>query len=171
MEFVSRRVVPPLLTLTLLPAFSLLPSGRMLASETPSFLFATTAPIDRFSSTATWVDDLEQRLKTYFKNKYAAYDFAPYEQELDRIRSSVSRGDRWTAKREMGVFVKMLANHAYGLGDDAAEELAVVLDRIMPEEEFGIVYPGNHTTNTGSLTDIAPQFQKGGSESWLRTYR
>jgi hypothetical protein len=45
----------------------------------------------------------------------------------------------------MGVFLKMLAIRAYGLGDDAAEELAVLSRRIMPDEEFGIVYPGSET--------------------------
>ena len=43
----------------------------------------------------------------------------------------------------MGVFLTMLAIRAYGLGDDAAEELAVRSRRIMPDEEFGIVYPGS----------------------------
>jgi hypothetical protein len=37
----------------------------------------------------------------------------------------------------------MLASRAYGLGDDAAEELAMLSQRIMPDEEFGIVYPGS----------------------------
>lgn len=35
----------------------------------------------------------------------------------------------------------MLATRAYGLGNDAAEELAVLSLHIMPGEEFGIVYP------------------------------
>jgi hypothetical protein len=42
----------------------------------------------------------------------------------------------------MGVFLSMLVSRAYGLGDDAAEELADLSQRIMPDEEFGIVYPG-----------------------------
>ncbi len=32
-----------------------------------------------------------------------------------------------------------------GLGDDAADELAVLSQGIMPDEEFGIVYPGSGT--------------------------
>ena len=36
----------------------------------------------------------------------------------------------------------MLAIRAHGLGDDAAEELAVLSQRMMPDEEFGVVYPG-----------------------------
>jgi hypothetical protein len=118
---------------------------RTTATETPSFLLATTAPSERPSSSATWVDDLDQRVKTYFTKKYPAYDFEPYEQELDRIRSASNRGDQWGVKREMGVFLQMLVSHAYGLGDDAAEELAVISNRIMPEQEFGIIYPGSES--------------------------
>ncbi|MEO6307210.1 MAG: hypothetical protein ABIO96_07255 [Nitrospiraceae bacterium] len=51
--------------------------------------------------------------------------------------------DRWGAKREMGVFLTMLTNRAYGLGDDAAKKFAVLSQRIMPDEEFAIVYPGS----------------------------
>jgi hypothetical protein len=41
----------------------------------------------------------------------------------------------------MGVFLKMLASRAYGLGDDAAEELAGFSQEAMPDEEYAIVYP------------------------------
>jgi hypothetical protein len=146
MVTVSRRVLPPLLALILVPpVFSVLAPNPIQAGETPSFLLATATPTERLSSPVTWLDDLENRLTTYFTKKYPAYDFAPYAQELDRIRGAVSLGDRWGAKREMGVFLNMLASRAYGLGDDAAEELAVLSQRIMPDEEFGIVYPGSET--------------------------
>lgn len=75
--------------------------------------------------------------------RYPVYDFAPYARELDRIRSAADLGDRWGARREIGVFLRMLAGHAHGLGADAAEELAGLSQRIMPHEEFGIVYPGS----------------------------
>ena len=143
----SRRDLLPLLALILVPAvFSVLAPNLIQAGETPSFLLATAAPDERLSPPITWLDDLENRLTTYFTKKYPAYDFAPYAQELDRIRGAVSLGDRWGAKREMGVFLNMLASRAYGLGEDAAEELAVLSQRIMPDEEFGIVYPGSGTT-------------------------
>lgn len=146
MVTVSRRVLLPLLALILVPAaFSVLAPNPIQAGETPSFLLAAAAPTERLSPPVTWLDDLERRLTTYFTKKYPAYDFAPYAQELDRIRGAVSLGDRWGAKREMGVFLKMLAIRAYGLGDDAAEELAGLSQRIMPDEEFGIVYPGSET--------------------------
>jgi len=142
MVTVSRRVLLPLLALILVPdVFSVLAPNPIQAGETPSFLLATAAPTERLSPPVTWLDDLENRLTTYFTKKYPAYDFAPYAQELDRIRGAVNRRDQWGAKREMGVFLTMLANRAYGLGDDAAEELAVLSQRIMPDEEFGIVYP------------------------------
>jgi hypothetical protein len=146
MVTVSRRTLLPFLALILVPSvFSMLASNSLQAGETPSFLLATVAPTERLSPPISWLDDLEQRLTTYFTKKYPAYDFSPYAQELDRIRGAVSLGDRWGAKREMGVFLKMLAIRAYGLGDDAAEELAVLSHRIMPDEEFGIVYPGSET--------------------------
>ena len=144
MVTVSRRAFLPLLALILLSAvFFILVPTRIHGGDTPSVLLADAAPTDRLSPPVNWVDDLEHRLRTYFMKKYPAYDFVPYAQELDRIRSAVSRGDRWGAKREMGVFLTMLASRAYGLGDDAAEELAVLSQRIMPDEEFGIVYPGS----------------------------
>ncbi len=34
---------------------------------------------------------------------------------------------------------------AYGLEDDATEELAMLSQQVMPNEEFGIVYPGSET--------------------------
>jgi hypothetical protein len=144
MVIVSRQMVLPFLAPILVPAvFSVLAPNPIQAGETPSFLLATAAPTERLSQSVTWLDDLEHRLTTYFTKKYPAYDFSPYEQELDRIRGAVSLGDRWGAKREMGVFLTMLAIRAYGLGDDAAEELAVLSQQIMPDEEFGIVYPGS----------------------------
>ena len=146
MVTVSRRVLLPFLALILVPpVFSVLAPNPIQAGETPSFLLATVAPIERLSPPVTWVDTLQFRLTTYFTKKYPAYDFSPYAQELDRIRGAVSRGDRWGAKREMGVFLNMIASRAYGLGDDAAEELAVLSQRMMPDEEFGIVYPGSET--------------------------
>ena len=146
MQSVSRRAFLFLLALiSLSVVFTVLVSvsTHSQAVETPPLLLAVAAPTEPPSSPVPWVDDLEQRLKTYFVKKYPAYDFSPYEQELDRIRSAAGRGDRWGAKRETGIFLKMLVTHAYGLGDDAAEELAVISNRIMPEEEFGIIYPGS----------------------------
>ena len=144
MVTVSRRVLLPFLAPILVPAvFSVLAPNPIQAGESPSFLLATAAPTERRAPPVTWLDDLEHRLTTYFTKKYPAYDFSPYAQELDRIRGAVSLGNRWGAKREMGVFLTMLASRAYGLGDDAAEELAVLSQRIMPDEEFGIVYPGS----------------------------
>lgn len=142
MATVSHRVLLPLLALILVPpVFSVLAPNPLQAGETPSSLLATAAPTELLSPPVTWVDGLEHRLMTYFTKKYPTYDFSPYAQELDRVRSAGSLGDRWGAKREMGVFLKMLTMRAYGLGDDAAEELAGLSQRMMPDEEFGIVYP------------------------------
>ncbi len=144
MGTVSHRVVLPLLASIIVPpAISVLAPNPVQAGETPSFLLATAAPTERLSPPVTWLDDLEGRLTTYFTKKYPSYNFSPYTQKLDRIRGAVSLGDRWGAKREMGEFLKMLAIRAYGLGDDAAEELAGLSQQMMPDEEFAIVYPGS----------------------------
>ena len=117
MVTVRHRVLVSLLAPILVPAVcSMLASNPVQAGETPSFLLTTAAPTERLTPPVTWLDDLEQRLTTYFTKKYPAYDFSPYAEELDRIRGAVSLGDRWGAKREMGVFLKMLAIRAYGLG-------------------------------------------------------
>jgi hypothetical protein len=144
MVTVRRRVLLSLLAPILVPPlFSVLAPNLIQAGETSSFLLATAAPTERVSPPVTWLDDLENRLTTYFTKKYPEYDFSPYAQELSRIRGAVNLGDQWGAKREMGVYLKMLEIRAYGLGDEAAEELAVLSQRIMPDEEFGIVYPGS----------------------------
>lgn len=120
---------------------SVLASASLQARENPSFLLAT----ERLVQPVTWLDHLEHKLTTYSTKKYPAYDFSPYTHELSRIRDAARLGDRWGAKREMGVFLNMLAIRAYGLGGDAAEELAVFSQRIMPDQEFGMIYPGSET--------------------------
>lgn len=141
MQIITRLNLFLTLILGSLGFFVLVPNSAE-AAATPSQLLATPAPTERLSPLTTWVDDLEDKLATYFMEKYPAYDFSPYREELDRVRDAVSRGDRRGAKREMGVFLKMLASRAYGLGDDAAEELAAFSQEAMPDEEYAIVYPG-----------------------------
>ena len=144
MEVFSRRTLIPLLALILLSAvFFLLIPAHIHGTVTPSVLLVVATPTDRLAPPVEWVDDLENRLRTYFTKKYPTYDFAPYADELDRIRGAVTLGDRWRARREMGRFLSMLTSRAYGLGDDAAEELADLSQRLMPDEQFGIVYPGS----------------------------
>lgn len=118
---------------------SMLASATLQARENPSFLLAT----ERLVQPVTWLDDLVSRPTTYFTKKYPAYDFSPYVHELSRIRDSARLGDRWGAKREMGVFLNLLAIRAYGLGDEAAEELALLSQQTMPDQEFGMIYPGS----------------------------
>ena len=128
----------------LVPVFyCLLPSTPVLSADHPLFLLTAAAPADRPSKPPTWADDLEHRLSTYFKQKYPSYDFTPYTEELDRVRGAITRGDRWAIKREMGVFLKMLSTRAYGLEDEAAEELIGLAQQTMPAEEFAIIYPGS----------------------------
>ena len=73
MVTVSRRVLLPLLALILVPdVFFVLAPNPIQAGETPSFLLATAAPTERLSPPVTWLDNLEQRLTTYFTKKYPA---------------------------------------------------------------------------------------------------
>ena len=111
---------------------SVLAAASLQAREDPSFLLAT----ERLVQPVTWLDHLEHKLTTYSTKTYPAYDFSPYTHELSRIRDAARLGDRWGAQREMGVFLNMLTIRAYGLGGDAAEELAVFSQRIMPDQEF-----------------------------------
>jgi hypothetical protein len=144
MKIANPLTLIPLSALILVPAVcSVFPSTPVLATDHPVFFLAAAAPAERPSQPPTWADDLEQRLSTYVKKKYPSYDFTPYTEELNRVRGAVSRGDRWATKREMGVFLKMLASRAYGLGDDAAEELIGLAQQTMPTEEFAIIYPGS----------------------------
>ena len=108
---------------------SVLASASLQARENPSFLLAT----ERLVPPVTWLDDLASRLTTYFTKKYPAHDFSPYTHELSRIRDAARLGDRWGVKREMGVFLNMLAIRAYGLGDEAREELALFSQQTMPD--------------------------------------
>ena len=91
MVTVRRRVLLSLLAPILVPSvFSVLATNPIQAGETPSFLLTTAAPTERLTPPVTWLDDLEQRLTTYFTKKYPAYDFSPYAEALDRIRGAVS---------------------------------------------------------------------------------
>jgi hypothetical protein len=83
--------------------------------------------------------------------KYPAYDFSPYAQELSRIRDAVNRGDRWGAKREMGVFLTMLSRRAYGLGDDAAEELSRLRKKAVTGKEVSLEIAVNVQTVSGRI--------------------
>jgi len=144
MGTVGHRPVLPLLALLRVSyAFFVTAPNPVQASETPTVLPATVTPTERLAPPVIWLDTLQFRLTTYFTKKYPAYDFSPYARELDRIRGALSLGDRWGAKREMGVFLSIRASRAYGLGGDAAKELADFSLQMMPDEEFGIVYPGS----------------------------
>lgn len=144
MTAVSRSTFSLTSAVILAPVFyCLLPSTPVLSADHPLFLLAPAAPADRPSKPPTWADDLEHRLSTYFRQKYPSYDFTPYAEELDRVRGAITRGDRWAIKREMGVFLKMLSTRAYGLEDEAAEELIGLAQQTMPAEEFAIIYPGS----------------------------
>jgi hypothetical protein len=146
MVAVSSRALLAFLAPILVPTVCcVLTSDPIQAGENPSFLLATAAPTERLAPPVTRLDDLVSTLTTHFTKKYSGYDSSPCAHELSRIRDAARLGDRWGAKREMGVFLNMLAIRAYGLGDDAAEKLAVLSQRIMSDQEFCMIDPGSET--------------------------
>jgi hypothetical protein len=146
MELLTRRSLPRLPGLLFLCAvcFFLFPAQlRILVTPADGLLAAV--PTDRLAPPIDWVDDLKRRIRTDLTRKYPAYDFTPYVRELDRVRDAVRVGDLTGAKREMGRFLSMLIDRAYGLGNEAAEDLAELSQQMMPDDEFAIVYPGSGT--------------------------
>ena len=113
MRTVGHRPVLPLLAWLLVPyAFSVPAPNLIQTSETPTIPPATVALTECLAPPLNWLDTLQFRLTTHLTKKVPAYDFSPYAKELDRIRGALSPGDRWGAKREMGVFLSMLSSRA-----------------------------------------------------------
>jgi hypothetical protein len=115
------------------------------AGKAAPFLAAIVATVEGRAARTTWVDELGRQLVTHFKAKYPGYHFSPYARELERVRGAVSCGHHRSTKPEPVVFLKMLATRAYGLDDDAAVELILLVLRAMPAEEYGIIFPGTAT--------------------------
>ncbi len=142
MVTVSRRLLLPLLAPIPVPtAFCILAPNPIQTGETPSFLLAAAAPAERLSPPVTWLNDFVSRLTTYFTEKYPAYDFSPYTQELDRIRGAVSPAH---------IFHELFCCNrrpaaATSLRPAVSRRGSPISQRIMPDEEFGIVYPGSET--------------------------
>lgn len=146
MEAIFRRALPRLPGLLLLSAvFMLLLPALCDVLITPPDLLLAAVPADRLVPPIDWVDDLQRRIRTDLTRKYPAYDFTPYVRELGRVRDAARIGDLTGAKREMGRFLSMLIDRSYGLGNEAAEDLAELSQQMMPDDEFAIVYPGSGT--------------------------
>ncbi len=142
MVTVSRRVLLPLLAPTPVPtAFSMLAPYPIQTGETPPFLQATATITEQLAPPITWRDDCSRRLTTYFTKNYPAYDFSPYAQELDRIRGAVSPAHIF---HELFCCNRRSAA-ATNLRPASSRCSSAISQRIMPDEEFGIVYPGSET--------------------------
>ncbi len=139
MEHRTRRALISLWALPLALALPTAPPAQ--AAESPLQLVATATPSERLPIRPTWGDELAHRFATYLTTKYPHEQFEAYTQAVDRIREAVQRGDRWTARRETGVLLKMLTDRAHGLESEAAQDLIGLAQGAMPEEEFGIVFP------------------------------
>ena len=153
MEKVGRTiVVTSLALLLLLPA---LPTHALLG--TSPFILCSASFAACGQAQPTWVDEIEHALGTYLKQKYPASNFDPYLKALERVRAAVGRGDHRTAKIEMGLFLTMLAHHAQGLNEEAADELSLFAQRVMPAEEYGMIFPGASHSETGISAHWLPQ--------------
>lgn len=104
--------------------------------------FPSDAPVVGVApAQATWVDDIINALRSYFKVNYPASDFTSYVKRLTLVRDAVDRRDRRTMEVEMGVFFTMLTNRSHGISEGAADEVAIFARMMMPVQEFGIFYP------------------------------
>ena len=90
---------------------------------------------------ATWVDDIINTLRSYFKVNYPTSDFTAYVKKLTLVRDAVERGDRRTVEVEMGAFFTMLTNRSHGINKGAADEVANFARVVMPVQEYGIFFP------------------------------
>lgn len=152
MQPVSRRI-RLLLWIVLLAAFSawtLAPPAASAAESLPIVLATATGP-ERLGSQLPWVDELARSITTYLTTQFPHEQLDAYTEAVDRLREAAQRGDRWRARRETGTLLKMLADRAHGLSPDAAQHLLDLAQQLMPEEEYGIVFPrGPHCGYEGA---------------------
>ena len=90
---------------------------------------------------ATWVDDIMNALRSYFRANYPTSDFTSYLKKLTLVRDAVDRGDRRTVGVEMGAFFTMLTNRSHCISKGAADEVANFARIVMPVQEYGIFFP------------------------------
>ena len=144
MKRVGRRTWLILWVLTVLMTLWCAPIVLPLQAEDGRTLFIARArSTERTPPRVTWGDELARTMASYLTAKYPEAQVEPYTQTLDRIRKALHRGNRWEARRETGVLLKMLTDRAYGLERDAARDLMGLAQRVIPEDEFGIVFPGS----------------------------
>lgn len=160
-RFIGRTVIVASLALiACLPVLSTQAADGSLAVSTPSqeikaitdtqFSIPNDAPVVRVApGQSTWVNDIMEALRMYFKANYPKDDFAPYLKKLNLIRDGLGRGDRRTVKLEMGAFFTMLTNRSHGISEGAAEELTNFARMVMPVQEYGIFFPRSGPEDTG----------------------
>lgn len=70
----------------------------------------------------TWADEI-MTAATFYKASYPTGNWAPYFEELSKVKDGIGRGDEQIVKVEMDQFLKMLLGRAHGINDVAADEL------------------------------------------------
>ena len=144
--FIRRTVLAASLTLIpWVPALSTHAADQSQGVITPSQEIPKTirdAPVVGVApAQATWVDDIMNALRSYFRANYPTSDFTSYLKKLTLVRDAVDRGDRRTVEVEMGAFFTMLTNRSHGISKGAADEVANFARIVMPVQEYGIFFP------------------------------
>ena len=93
---------------------------------------------------AMWINEIRNLLEI-FKGNYRTSNFDRYLKKLNQVGEAVRQGDRRTMKVEMGSFFQMLAKREHGINAGAADDLSNYARRVMPAQEYGIIFPRNET--------------------------
>jgi hypothetical protein len=146
--------------------------GILLAVCTLALLFAS--PV---FAAGNWVDEV-WNMVAFEKDTYPGTNFNPYFEKLTKIQTGLAGGDQQVVKTETDLFLKMLANRAYGIHDVAADEIYNFAVMVRPAEEMPAVTAielgidserpmavPDHTINTPY--EGGPKCPAGGCDYWM----
>ena len=145
MKNVGRPIVVTSLAL-LLPLLAL--PTHVLPGTSP-FMLCSALFIACGQPQFTWVDEVEHALGTFLEQKYPASDVSLHLNAPDRVRVAVGRGGHRMENIETSLLLTMLAHHAQGIDEAAADELFSSRSGWMPDEEYGMIFPEASRSETG----------------------
>lgn len=93
---------------------------------------------------AMWIDEIRNALEI-FKGNYRTSNFEPYLNKLNLVGDALGQGDHRRVQMEIGSFFQMLAKRAHGINAGAADDLSNFARKVMPAQEYGIIFPKNDT--------------------------
>jgi hypothetical protein len=91
-----------------------------------------------------WVDEIRNALEI-FKGNYRTSNFEPYLNKLSLVGDALGQEDHRRVQVEIGSFFQMLSKRAYGINAGAADDLSNFARKVMPAQEYGIIFPKNDT--------------------------